>query len=73
MSLIDLSQTLPRRLRDMPGLPALRRWAALRRSREQLARLDDHLLRDIGLTRAQAEREARRPRWDAPEHWRYRP
>ena len=35
-------------------------WLAVRRSRNALGRLDDHLLRDIGLTRADALREARR-------------
>ncbi|HET6522331.1 MAG TPA: DUF1127 domain-containing protein, partial [Geminicoccaceae bacterium] len=43
----DLS---PRALRD--GLAALRRWRELARQRRQLAELDDRLLRDIGLTRA---------------------
>lgn len=58
---------------------------ALRRSRRHLAALDDHLLRDVGLTRAEAWRESRRPAWegqgaghrpagnahlwDAPAHW----
>lgn len=43
--------------------------AALARSRGRLALLDDHQLRDIGLTRAEAEAEAARPAWDAPPHW----
>jgi uncharacterized protein YjiS (DUF1127 family) len=38
-------------------------------SRRRLSRLDDHLLRDIGLTRSEAETEARRPFWDPPLHW----
>lgn len=42
---------------------------ALARSRCSLGRLDDHILRDIGLTRDQAESEARRSPWDAPMHW----
>jgi uncharacterized protein YjiS (DUF1127 family) len=42
---------------------------ALSRSRRGLARLDDHLLQDIGLTRAEALAEAERPVWDAPSHW----
>ncbi|MFN3642500.1 MAG: DUF1127 domain-containing protein [Gemmobacter sp.] len=41
----------------------------LRRQRARLAGLDDHLLADIGLTRAQAMGEARRPPWDVPAHW----
>ncbi len=54
----------------LAGLPrALLRRSAVARSRHSLARLDDHLLRDIGLTRAQAAAEAERPSWDAPSHW----
>ncbi|WP_170607119.1 DUF1127 domain-containing protein [Ruegeria arenilitoris] len=37
----------------------------LARQRRSLARLDDHLLDDIGLTR----REATRHIWDAPDNW----
>ncbi|MEM8742477.1 MAG: DUF1127 domain-containing protein [Pseudomonadota bacterium] len=40
------------------------RWMARARSRADLATLDDHLLDDIGVTRADARREARRPFWD---------
>ncbi|RYE54608.1 MAG: DUF1127 domain-containing protein [Rhizobiaceae bacterium] len=43
--------------------------SALSRSRHSLARLDDHLLRDIGLTRSEAAAEASRAPWDAPSHW----
>jgi uncharacterized protein YjiS (DUF1127 family) len=63
-------------LQSRPARPALHllkrlvRASALARSRRPLARLDDHLLRDIGLTRAEAEAEALRPAWDAPRHWR---
>lgn len=48
---------------------AIGRGAALVRSRRALARLDDHLLRDIGLTRQEANIESRRAPWDAPPHW----
>jgi uncharacterized protein YjiS (DUF1127 family) len=34
-----------------------------RRQRQALLELDDRLLRDIGLTREQAEREAHKPVW----------
>jgi uncharacterized protein YjiS (DUF1127 family) len=43
---------------------------AVGRSRRKLAALDDHLLRDIGLTRAEAQTEGQRPAWDAPAGWR---
>ena len=39
------------------------------RQRRKLADLDDAALRDIGLTRSEAEAEARRRFWDAPGHW----
>lgn len=41
----------------------------LARERRQLARLEPHLLRDIGLSAEVAQQEAARPRWDAPAHW----
>ena len=41
----------------------------LARSRRSLRLLDDRLLADIGLTRAQALSEAGRAPWDAPTHW----
>ncbi|RVT86593.1 DUF1127 domain-containing protein [Rhodobacteraceae bacterium CCMM004] len=44
--------------------------ADLQRSRARLATLDDHILNDIGLTRDDAEAEARRPLWDPPVGWR---
>lgn len=37
---------------------------AVYRQRRALARLDDRALDDIGLTRAEAEAESRRPIWD---------
>lgn len=37
-------------------------------SRQSLARLDDRMLKDIGVTRAEAMKEARR--WDVPNTWR---
>jgi uncharacterized protein YjiS (DUF1127 family) len=50
-------------------LADLLRLGAIARSRGRLARLDDHLLQDIGLTREEAEAEATRPIWDVPSHW----
>jgi uncharacterized protein YjiS (DUF1127 family) len=41
----------------------------VQRQRARLATLDDRMLRDIGLTRAEAEAEATRPAWDVPSNW----
>jgi uncharacterized protein YjiS (DUF1127 family) len=41
----------------------LSEWRRLSRSRADLARLDDRMLRDIGLTRADAWREINKPFW----------
>ena len=43
---------------------------SVRAQRRKLARLDDEALNDLGITRSEAEREARRPIWDVPSHWR---
>ncbi len=40
------------------------------RQRQSLKALDETALRDIGVTRAQADAEANRPVWDAPDNWR---
>ena len=45
------------------GIEALVARAELRRSRQQLADLDDRLLRDIGIDRAKARFEAERGFW----------
>ena len=42
------------------GWRTLRLWAAKRKQRARLAQLDDHMLRDIGVSRSQATREASR-------------
>ena len=43
--------------------------AGVARQRRRLKDLDDHMLRDIGVSRSQAEREARKAPWDVPDHW----
>lgn len=43
---------------------------SLFRSRRSLASLSDHQLADIGLTREEANAEAKRPIWDVPMGWR---
>lgn len=39
-------------------------WSEVRRQRRQLLTLDERALQDIGISRADAEREAARPFWD---------
>ena len=69
MAFLDLS--LPRRTRRRISLFAFaQQTASLYRQRAALRRLDDAALRDVGLTRAQAEQEATRPIWDVPHNWR---
>lgn len=41
----------------------LARWRSVRLQREHLASFDDRLLEDIGLTRADVEREYCKPFW----------
>jgi uncharacterized protein YjiS (DUF1127 family) len=43
----------------------IRTWFQRSRQRRSLAELDDRMLRDIGVTRSQAEREAAKPFWCA--------
>lgn len=64
-----LSALLPSRRERPRPLGRLLSAMALGRSRRRLGELDDHLLRDIGLTRGEASLEAERPAWDAPGHW----
>ncbi|MBL8560791.1 MAG: DUF1127 domain-containing protein [Gemmobacter sp.] len=40
------------------------------RARQRLARLEPHLLRDIGMTAEEAAALSQTPEWDAPAHWR---
>jgi uncharacterized protein YjiS (DUF1127 family) len=47
------------------SLDTLRLWRQRARGRQQLRSFDDHLLRDIGITRLQAEAEAHKPFWRA--------
>jgi uncharacterized protein YjiS (DUF1127 family) len=44
-------------------LATLLRWHQRARQRRQLGELNDHLLRDIGITRAEALAEAEQPFW----------
>ncbi|MDZ4313036.1 MAG: DUF1127 domain-containing protein [Cypionkella sp.] len=47
----------------------LRLALTARRQRAQLARLDDAMLADIGVTPREAATEAARPAWDVPSNW----
>ncbi|THH35860.1 DUF1127 domain-containing protein [Aliishimia ponticola] len=51
---------------DTPVRDNLRHMYEVRRERHALSKLDDHLLNDIGVSRADAEDEAQRAFWDAP-------
>lgn len=46
-------------------LDTLRLWRQRARGRQHLREFDDHVLRDIGITRLQAEAEATKPFWRA--------
>ena len=72
----NIAITLPDSLKTTGGypLPMLARlavqfavivtqWDMKNRTRKHLARLDDHMLRDIGIERDAAYTEARRPFW----------
>lgn len=69
MSTIDLKGTL---LGLLPGKGLAARlselfflWSDRIRQRKALRRLDDHLLRDLGVGRAEVEAEADKPFWRA--------
>ena len=40
------------------------RWRQLRRERDSLRHLSDDMLKDIGISRDDVQRESRRPFWD---------
>ena len=46
------------------GWTTIKIWREISRERNQLRRLSEHLAKDIGISRADAEREADRPFWD---------
>jgi len=69
-SVLPLAASLHRLARALGQFPArIGQVTALSRSRRQLNLLDDHLLRDVGLTRAEALSEVEKSAWDAPSHW----
>lgn len=48
--------------------PFVRLAASVVRERHDLSKLDAAMLRDIGISEAEAAAEARRPIWDLPSH-----
>ena len=50
---------------DIPAILRLfRTWCQKWQQRQDLKNLNDHLLRDIGITKEQARRESARPFWE---------
>jgi uncharacterized protein YjiS (DUF1127 family) len=49
-------------------LHKISRWYELHRERELLASLSDEALKDIGMSRADVERESIKPFWQDPMH-----
>ncbi len=65
---VNLSQHLPTCEKiEMLNYHSVKRrvlyWKAVSRQRKQLAKLDDHLLADIGLSREQVQVEVSKPFW----------
>lgn len=52
-----------KKTRAVGPVAALLFWAARSATRHSLRNLDDHMLADIGLTRAQADFESAKPFW----------
>jgi uncharacterized protein YjiS (DUF1127 family) len=46
------------------GWKQIKMWREIARERSELRRLSETLAKDIGISRAEAEREADRPFWD---------
>lgn len=59
--------SLPHQRRSLLG--TLTHWRALPSQRLALTQLGAETLKDVGITPEQAKQEAKRPFWDAPNHW----
>jgi len=64
-----IADRIPHTRRRRSLFAALTRSLEVARQRRDLRRLDAEALDDIGISRAEALRESRRPAWDAPDHW----
>ncbi len=49
---------------------AIAKMMQVRRQRQHLLQLDDHMLADIGISRSEATAEGRVALWNVPNHWR---
>ncbi len=71
MALLNLIST---RAAGFKSAPSFRKRLTARlqimRERAALRDLSDEQLQDLGLSRFEAEKEANRPFWDAPDTWR---
>jgi uncharacterized protein YjiS (DUF1127 family) len=71
MALLNLISSNATGLRSAPSF---RTWFTARtqvmRERAALRDLSDERLQDLGISRHEAEEEANRPFWDAPDTWR---
>lgn len=64
-----LSHTHPVAVQGQPLIKRISAALTLHRQRQKLSKLDDAALRDIGVSREDARREAQRAIWDAPKGW----
>jgi uncharacterized protein YjiS (DUF1127 family) len=64
LALLEGSQSLPPLTRILMGLTkVVHNWEVQRRTRKSLAKLEDHLLKDIGISRHEAKVEWNKPFW----------
>ena len=69
MTTLTRSTAPSARIRTLDLIATTLSLLALNRSRTRLSQLDAAALEDIGVTEAQARREAARPVWDVPGNW----
>ena len=67
---ISISRNSARARQPVSIISRLTAMIAVARQRRALRNLDDHLLRDIGVSQRAADREADRSLWDVPANWR---